>query len=87
MCLLIGNITEMKCLYSAPTDSPMYDTVAIPGPPPKPTPYSSVSYNPQIPHTLPISLDDLGIHIASCHSGGNAGFAEQYKVNVILTNF
>ena len=35
--------------------------------------------NPQIPPTLPISLDDLGTHVASCHSNG---FDEQYAVSV-----
>ena len=45
--------------------------------------YKSYSYDPQIPPTLPISLDDLGTHVASCHSDGNAAFSEQYKVIII----
>ena len=45
--------------------------------------YKSSSYDPQIPSTLPISLDDLGTHVASCHSDGNAAFSEQYKVIII----
>ena len=41
------------------------------------------SYDPQIPPTLFISLDDLGTHVASCHSDGNAPFSQQYKVIII----
>ena len=51
------------------SSSPVYAT------PPSPCPF-----DPQIPPTLPISLDDLGTHVASCHSDGNAAFSEQYKV-------
>ena len=46
--------------------------------------YKSYSYDPQIPPTLPISLNDLGTHVASCHSDGNAAFSEQYKVIIII---
>ena len=55
-------------LYSVPS-SPVHS------PPP------TISFDPQIPPTLPISLDDLGTHVASCHSDDNAAFSEQYKVN------
>ena len=39
-----------------------------------------INFDPHIPPTLPISLDDLVTHVASCHSDGNAAFNEQYKV-------
>ena len=45
--------------------------------------HKTSSYDPQIPPTLPISLDDLGTHVASCHSDGNAAFSQQYKVIII----
>ena len=45
--------------------------------------HKNSSYDPQIPPTLPISLDDLSTHVASCHSDGNAAFSEQYKVIII----
>ena len=44
-----------------------------------PTVYNKPKFDPQIPLTLPISLDDLGTHVASCHSNG---FDEQYAVSV-----
>ena len=44
------------------------------------SPPPTINFDPQIPPTLPISLDDLGTHVASCHSDGNAAFSEQYKV-------
>lgn len=62
------------------TDTPMYDVIGGGrSPPPKPTPFAA-SFIQKIPLKLPISLDDLGIHIASCHSDGNAAFGNQYKV-------
>ena len=60
-----GGITDT--LYVVPS-SPVHS------PPP------TISFDPQIPLTLLISLDDLGTHVASCHSDGNAAFSEQYKV-------
>ena len=44
------------------------------------SPPPTINYDPRIPPILPISLDDLGTHVASCHSDGNAAFNEQYKV-------
>ena len=44
-----------------------------------PSVYNKAKFDPQIPLTLPISLDDLGTHVASCHSNG---FGEQYAVSV-----
>ena len=35
---------------------------------------------PHIPVTLPIALDDLGTHVANCHTDNNTPFGEQYKV-------
>ena len=60
-----GGITDT--LYGVPS-SPVHS------PPP------TISFDPQIPPTLPISLDDLGTHVASCHSDSNADFSKQYKV-------
>ena len=57
---------------------PTYDDINISS-----SVHKSSSYDPQIPSTLSISLDDLGTHVASCHSDGNAGFSEQYKVIII----
>ena len=54
-------------LYSIPS-SPVHS------PPP------TISFDPQIPPTFPISVDNLGTHVASCHSDDNAAFSEQYKV-------
>ena len=67
-----GDITDIT--YAVPSSS-----VHTHPPPP------STIYDPQIPPTLPISLDDLGTHVASCHSNGNAAFNEQYKV-IIMNN-
>ena len=39
--------------------------------------HKTSNYDPQIPPTLPISLDDLGTHVASCHRDGNSGFSQQ----------
>ena len=44
------------------------------------SPPPSTSFDPQIPPTLPISFDDLGTHVASCHSDGNVAFSEEYKI-------
>ena len=60
-----GGITDT--LYVVPS-SPVHF------PPP------TINFDPQIPPTLPISLDDLGTHVVSCHSDSNAAFNEQYKV-------
>ena len=60
-----GGITDT--LYVVPS-SPVHS------PPP------TINFDPQIPPTLPISLDNLGTHVVSCHSDGNAAFNEQYKV-------
>ena len=38
------------------------------------------SFDPLIPCTCPISVSDLGTHVASCHSESNAGFSQQYQV-------
>ena len=44
-----------------------------------PSVYNKPKFDPQIALTLPISLDDLGTHVASCRSNG---FDEQYAVSV-----
>ena len=65
--------------YTNTTETiPTYDDINISS-----SLHKSFSYDPQIPPTLPISLDDLGTHVASCHSDGNAAFSEQYKVIII----
>ena len=58
-------------------------TYAVPSSSVYTPPSPSTSFDPQIPPTLPISLDDLGTHVASCHSDGNVAFSEQYKVIII----
>ena len=37
-------------------------------------------FNPKIPHSLPITINDLGDHVATCHLNDNKAFDEQYKV-------
>jgi hypothetical protein len=36
-------------------------------------------YDPLIPVTLPISLNDLGTHVTSCHMASNASFGHQFE--------
>ena len=73
--------------YTVITSEPTYANVTEKGScpiyaiPPSPPPF-----DPQIPPTLPISLDDLGTHVASCHSDSNAAFSEQYKVRTDVIN-
>ena len=57
-----------------------YDVVtdARSGPPPIPTPYSGFDH--KIQPTLPVSLANLGDHVAYCHSDTNAQFVDQFKV-------
>ena len=66
-------------LTSAYTCDTTYDAITdLRAPPVKPTPYAG--FDPKIPQTFPISLNDLGNHVACCHSDSNACFAEQFKV-------
>ena len=37
-------------------------------------------YDPQIPPTLPVSVDSLSHHVATCHANGNMLFKEQFQV-------
>uniref|UniRef100_A0A1X7T0C4 Fibronectin type-III domain-containing protein n=1 Tax=Amphimedon queenslandica TaxID=400682 RepID=A0A1X7T0C4_AMPQE len=41
-----------------------------------PTVYNTPKFDPKIPLTLPVSVDELGAHVATCHSNG---FDEQYE--------
>ena len=43
-----------------------------------PTEYNIPKFDPKIPPTLPVSVDDLGTHVATCHSNG---FEEQYEAS------
>ena len=43
-----------------------------------PTVYNTPKFDPKIPPTLPVSVDELGTHVATCHSNG---FDEQYEVS------
>ena len=45
-----------------------------------------VSSFPLIPCTCPISVNELGTYVASCHSDGNAGFSKQHQVNIETVN-
>ncbi|XP_019851757.1 PREDICTED: receptor-type tyrosine-protein phosphatase epsilon-like [Amphimedon queenslandica] len=42
-------------------------------------PTSGPTIAPYIPVTLPIALEDLGTHVANCHTDNNTLFGEQYK--------
>ena len=50
--------------------------------------YNSVpfdsQFDPLIPCTHPISVNDLGSYVACCHNDSNAGFGEQYEVMLKL---
>ena len=48
---------------------------------------SGSSIKPYIPVTLPVSLSELGTHVANCHTDNNAPFGEQYKVRQNLCTF
>ena len=37
-------------------------------------------YDPQIPPTLPVPVDSLSHHVATCHANDNTLFKEQYQV-------
>ena len=41
------------------------------------------SFDPLIPCTCPISVNELGTYVASCHSDGSAGFRKQHQVNIL----
>ena len=76
----------MNMSYDKSQENDITDiTYAVPSTSVHTPPPPSTSFDPQIPPTLPISLDDLGTHVASCHSDGNAAFSEQYKV-IIMNN-
>ena len=48
-----------------------------------PTQAATASFDPLIPFTHPISVNDLGTYVASCHSDSNDGFSQQYQVMVL----
>ena len=64
--------TSTESHYDVPTATTesQYDVPTTSGP----------SINPYIPVTLPVSLSELGSHVANCHTDNNASFGEQYKV-------
>ena len=74
-CKYFCTVTEAP---STPTvvESNTYDSVPLQAPTP--------SFDPLIPCTCPISVNDLGTHVASCHSESNAGFNQQYQVMLKL---
>ena len=37
-------------------------------------------YDPQIPPTLPVSVNSLSHHVTTCHANNNILFKEQYQV-------
>lgn len=41
---------------------------------------TSDNFDPLIPNVIPISVSDLGTHVANCHLDNNNGFQDQYKV-------
>ena len=40
-------------------------------------------FDPLIPNTCPVSIDDLGTHVASYHSDTNSAFNQQYQVVIV----
>lgn len=46
-----------------------------------PSIYNKCSFDPHIPPTLPVSLDELGSYVANCHIDG---FSTQYQVHMEL---
>ena len=41
-------------------------------------------FDPLIPNTCPVSVSDLGTHVASHHSDNNTAFNQQYQVQIKL---
>ncbi|XP_019858334.1 PREDICTED: receptor-type tyrosine-protein phosphatase S-like [Amphimedon queenslandica] len=78
-----NNPIQIESVYSAvhnediipPVYEPTYtdiDTLKVS----PPTVYNTPKFDPKIPLTLPVSVDELGTHVATCHSNG---FDEQYE--------
>uniref|UniRef100_A0A1X7SYM0 Protein-tyrosine-phosphatase n=1 Tax=Amphimedon queenslandica TaxID=400682 RepID=A0A1X7SYM0_AMPQE len=66
-------VTEEE--VTPPVYEPTYtdiDTVKVSSP----TVYNTPKFDPKISPTLPVSVDELGTHVATCHSNG---FDEQYE--------
>ena len=40
-------------------------------------------FDPLIPNTCPVSISDLGTHVASYHSDTNTAFNQQYQVTIM----
>ena len=41
-------------------------------------------FDPKIPATLPISVDNMGHHVADCHRQNNHGFKTQFEVCSVI---
>ena len=41
-------------------------------------------FDPKIPATLPISVDNMGHHVAECHQQNNHGFKKQFEVCSVI---
>lgn len=59
------------------TSGSQYTSLTIP---PTESLYDVPTFSTGIPPTLPIPLEELGTHVASCHTDNDASFNEQYKV-------
>ena len=68
---MYSNVKTTEVIYSDVTEEYSY---SIPSQAPTP------SFDPLIPCTCPISINDLGTHVVSYHSDSNAGFSQQYQV-------
>ena len=76
MCTIVYSVVNTEEVIP-PVYEPTYtdiDTLKVS----PPTEYNIPKYDPKIPLTLPVSVDDLGTHVATCHSNG---FDEQYTVS------
>ena len=43
-------------------------------------------FDPKIPTTLPISVENMGHHVGECHQQNNQGFKRQFKVCIYSYN-
>ena len=44
------------------------------------------AFDPLIPKTCPVSISDLGTHVASYHSESNTQFNQQYQVSALFVS-
>ena len=71
---VVSDVTESSVVESNLTNEEDHSVLLQP---------PASSFDPLIPCTCPISVNELGTYVASCHSDGNAGFSKQYQVNIL----